>query len=107
MTIESVSVSEVYEAQQAGPIAFIDVREADEIAQIATPFAQNFPLSTFDLDAMAKEFAKDQPLYLMCKAGVRSMRAATLLANAGFTNLHNVEGGIMAWVEAGLPIKSS
>jgi rhodanese-related sulfurtransferase len=34
------------------------------------------------------------------------MRVAAALADAGFTDLTNVTGGIMAWEAAGLPIKT-
>ena len=46
------------------------------------------------------ELPKDTPLYFHCKAGGRSMQAAThFLSNAGFTNVYNVDGGILAWAQ--------
>lgn len=40
--------------------------------------------------------SKDRPLYLLCKAGVRAMKAAEKLAAEGYTNLHVIEGGLDA-----------
>ena len=104
MRIDRVSVSEVFAAHQAGKIALIDVREVDEIAEISTPLAENFPLSELDISAIESQYSKQQPLYIMCKAGGRSMKAASLLQQVGFEHICNVEGGILAWSAAGLPI---
>jgi adenylyltransferase/sulfurtransferase len=38
-------------------------------------------------------------IVIHCKSGVRSAKAVRLLQEAGFSKLHNVEGGITAWAE--------
>jgi adenylyltransferase/sulfurtransferase len=38
-------------------------------------------------------------IVIHCKSGGRSAKAVRLLQEAGFTKLHNVEGGITAWAE--------
>jgi rhodanese-related sulfurtransferase len=45
------------------------------------------------------------PVAVICRSGMRSGRAAKLLAGAGFTDVSNVRGGIMAWRAANLPVK--
>ena len=40
---------------------------------------------------------KDCPVVLHCRSGVRSARALRMLAAAGYTNLYNLKGGILAW----------
>lgn len=45
------------------------------------------------------------PVAVICRSGMRSGRAAKLLAGAGFTNVSNVRGGMMAWTRANLPVK--
>lgn len=104
MAIDRVSVEEVFAAHQAGEIALIDVREIDEVAAISSPLARNFPLSELDIVGIEAQYAKNAPLYLICKGGVRSMKAALMLQEAGFEHLCNVEGGILAWNAAGLPV---
>ncbi len=42
---------------------------------------------------------------LICRSGSRAKKAAEKLAAAGMTNLHILEGGMLAWSEAGLPAK--
>lgn len=41
----------------------------------------------------AEDFDPAKPTYVLCKAGVRSMRAAMVLIDQGFTDVRNVSGG--------------
>jgi phage shock protein E len=41
----------------------------------------------------------DKPVYLYCKSGGRSGKAAIQLKEAGFTKVYDLEGGITAWIE--------
>lgn len=43
---------------------------------------------------------KEKPVLVVCRVGVRSAQAAEMLAGAGFTNAHNVAGGMVAWKKA-------
>ena len=47
---------------------------------------------------------KDQPIYLYCNTGYRSGNAAEILAENGYTNVYNLEHGIMEWNLQNLPI---
>ncbi len=46
----------------------------------------------------------EEPLYLICKGGTRGAKACQKFIDAGYTSVVNVEGGIEAWVAAGLPV---
>ena len=50
------------------------------------------------------EFPKDQPIYLICRVGRRSMIAARELREVGFERIINVAGGITDWIHAGFPV---
>jgi rhodanese-related sulfurtransferase len=90
--------------QESGAITVIDVREPDEFQIVSTTFSENVPLSTFDAAAIAEKFGKQTSLYLLCRSGRRSYKAAELLAAAGCTALYNVDGGILEWEAEGLPV---
>ena len=45
----------------------------------------------------------DAPYLLYCRSGNRSGQAATIMDGLGFSNVANVDGGIISWTEAGLP----
>jgi rhodanese-related sulfurtransferase len=51
------------------------------------------------------DFPKDQPVYVVCRSGNRSLVAARTLVEAGFTDVRNVEGGMIAWAAAGFPVQ--
>jgi adenylyltransferase/sulfurtransferase len=47
---------------------------------------------------------KDEEIVVICHSGSRSMMAAQLLAQAGFKDLRNLQGGMMLWNRKGFPI---
>lgn len=49
-------------------------------------------------------FRNDTPVMVYSSAGYRGARVATWLGKAGYTNVHNLAGGIFAWVNEGRPI---
>lgn len=77
----------------------IDVRTAEEYAAGHLFGAVNIPLSEFqtNLAAWLPRLPREVPLILYCLAGVRSLQAATILAEAGLTNVVNLAGGITEW----------
>ena len=105
MTIKSISVTDVYQLnQESGAITIIDVREVAEYAEVSSTLAINIPLSTFDAKEFGKTHKKSDQIYMLCRSGKRSHKAAQLLEAAGFASLYNIEGGMLAWEAAGLPV---
>jgi adenylyltransferase/sulfurtransferase len=88
----------------AEPFQLIDVREPFE-AQIATLGGELIPLSTI-MDNVGK-IRRDQKVVVHCRSGKRSGDAISQLETmAGFTNLYNLTGGILAYsdtVDASIP----
>lgn len=85
----------------------VDVREPDELAHLAyvAPNVVNIPLS--QLADRSTEIPKDKPVIIACRSGNRSGQGMEQLARLGYTNLINLEGGLYAWEEAGMPVKKS
>ena len=48
--------------------------------------------------------AKETPILIYCESGMRSGTTAKKLVKAGYTNINNLSGGILAWQNASLPI---
>jgi len=103
---ENANVKHAYEHWQAGekspvPFVFIDVRTPEEYAEGHIAGARLIPLQ--ELAQRLSEVPKDKRVYVYCHSGRRSAAAARQLAEAGFTNIENIVGGITAWLEAGYP----
>lgn len=77
----------------------IDVRETWEHDVANIPAARLVPLATFPSIIPELQTAGiDTEILILCKSGVRSARAVEFLKNEGFTNTHNIIGGIDAWL---------
>jgi rhodanese-related sulfurtransferase len=103
--VPSVDVKQAAEMQGDDVGALIvDVREAREYAQIRAKGAVLLPLGR--LNNRVKDLPRDREILLMCRTGGRSSNATQFLVANGFENVANVNGGIMAWYNAGLPTSS-
>ena len=78
---------------------FIDVRETHEYEEFNLG-AQLIPLGdlTGKLDELAAH--KGQEVVVHCRSGARSGMAQQLMQQAGFSNVRNLTGGVLAWQEA-------
>ncbi|QAS53886.1 rhodanese-like domain-containing protein [Halobacillus litoralis] len=73
----------------------IDVREDDEVAQGMVPTAKHIRLS--DVPQSVDQLPKDKEYVMICRSGRRSMNAAEFMNENGFSNVKNMEGGMLGW----------
>jgi rhodanese-related sulfurtransferase len=85
-----------------GEFQVIDVREFSEFDGEHVAEARLMPLSNFERHA--EELDRAKPVYLMCRSGRRAGEAAKRLAAKGFTDIHVIEGGMLEWSRANLPV---
>lgn len=85
----------------------VDVREKNEVNELAydVPDIINIPLSDFENRYL--EIPKDKNVIMVCKSGGRSLRAAGFLVNHGYTNVLNMQHGIVRWVQKGFPTRGN
>jgi rhodanese-related sulfurtransferase len=81
----------------------IDVREYFECKKSRIKGSINIP-SSGNIDTASDTINKDIPLYIYCTSGYRAKKVCARLSEKGFTKLYNLEGGINAWKEEGLPV---
>lgn len=104
--VRHVLPSVAYLANEDPDFLFLDVREEFELvfALIDVKKFECCPLSLI-LDKLDC-FSKDQSIIIVSNKGERSCKVANLLKVQGFLKVFNLDGGIKAWAEAGLPMKS-
>ena len=85
-----------------GGCCLVDVREPIEHAGEHVSGAKLIPLG--QIEQRTSEIDRSVPLVVMCRSGKRGDQAMEKLRTAGFSNVRNLEGGILAWKAAGLPV---
>lgn len=80
----------------------VDVRTPEEYADGHIAGSVNIPLA--ELGNQLSLIPQDIPVIVYCRSGSRSAQAATLLKDAGYTNISDM-GGIVGWVDAGYPVE--
>ena len=88
------------------PVELLDVRTPAEHAAIHVAGTLLLPLDKLNVVAFLRKRGRtDIPLFVMCQSGSRAAKAIVEFRRAGFEGCVQVEGGIEAWVEAGLPVE--
>ena len=102
----TVTVDRLKERAADGSLDLIDVRTPVEFREVHAAGARNVPLDSLDPQVVMgdRNGAADEPLYVCCRGGTRGGKACEKFVAAGFTNVVNVEGGVLAWEQAGLPV---
>jgi len=96
--LPSVTPEEVHAIEGA---YVLDVREASELEQARLDDATHIPLG--ELADRVAELPRDREVYVLCHVGGRSAQATRFLTEQGVRAL-NIDGGIVAWYRAGLPV---
>ncbi|MDR2173032.1 MAG: rhodanese-like domain-containing protein [Burkholderiales bacterium] len=101
-----VSTLEATRLINAGSIVVIDVRDPAAYAEGHLGKAINIPLA--EIRGKLPELRKKSPknVLIYCDRGQKSLAAAKVLAEADKT-IHNLQGGLAAWKEAGLPVEKT
>ena len=100
---DDVDVDTVEAVRQNPGVYLLDVREPNEYAAGHIPGITLIPMG--EVAARLSELPRDKEIIVTCRTGNRSSQVADLLREQGFTNVHNMTGGIVAWEEAGYAVE--
>jgi rhodanese-related sulfurtransferase len=130
MAVQQIPPPEAQALMEKDPqVVYLDVRTVPEFAAGHPQRALNIPVVFFDaahrpvpnpdfLKVVEANVAKDAQIIVGCQAGMRSQRAADILAQAGYTKVANMQGGfggardqagrvvVPGWQECGLPVST-
>jgi rhodanese-related sulfurtransferase len=82
----------------------VDVREDKEVADGLIINSIHIPLGDFKNQLKKLEKYKEKPIIVSCRSGSRSNHACSTLRKNGFQKVHNLRGGVTAWLKEGLPL---
>ena len=99
--MEIVTPQQALEMIQSGSAYGIDVREIDEWDLGHFDLFTLNPLSVFNSDGLPT----DKPIIFICRSGKRSSNACDEVEPSG-RKVINMEGGMLAWQAAGLPMSA-
>ncbi len=86
-------------------VQLIDVRTPREYNEGHIANAKNVNFYDANFYTQMNTLNKDKPLYIYCRSGGRSGKAATKLSDAGFALVYDLKDGFAGWKTAGLPIE--
>ncbi len=99
--VAQISAGDAHQRQNVGAV-IIDVREPDEWRSGHIPGAVHIPLG--QLGKHVGRYDQNQELIMVCRSGNRSAAAVNALAQAGYTKVSNLHGGMIAWNVQRLPV---
>ena len=92
-------------AEKAGIL--LDVRTPGEVARGRLTDATVIDINDARFAQKIDLMQRDKPIFVYCASGGRSGAAAEMMAEKGFAEVYNLEGGLGAWARAGLPVDRS
>lgn len=99
----SIDAAEAARLRDAGALV-LDVREPSEWNEAHIPGATLIPLG--ELSARVSELPRDRQIVVVCRSGNRSQSGRDVLREAGFSSVTSMNGGLIRWQSAGLPLES-
>lgn len=97
-----LGVNDAVKLANARDGVFLDVRSVEHFKAGAVPQSRNVPAA--DLNNKLGSLPKDKPIIIVCERGRTSVGIAQTLKSKGFQEVYCLQGGLSAWVEAGLPL---
>jgi len=102
--ITEVDPSEVHPLLGNG-VAFVDVRESDEVVAGKLPGAKHVPRAYLEQRIEGAVPDRSQRVILYCAAGNRSALAAKTLEELGYENVQSMTGGYTLWKDRGYEVE--
>ena len=101
--VHKLDANEAYQLLQQNPSVFLlDVRTPQEFQQYRLANANLIPIDT--LLARERELPADRPILVYCEVGHRSEKVAGYLAQKGYPEVYDLQGGIWGWQLRKLPV---
>lgn len=97
-----VDVHTVASIKDRPDVYLLDVREQWEYDESHLPGVNLLPMA--EIPANLAKIPTDKEVIVTCRSGNRSSQITDYLRQNGFSNVHNMQGGILAWQQAGYEV---
>ena len=97
-----IDPEQLEQLRQTSTVALLDVRTDPEVTRGLIAGSKHIPLN--QLPGRYQELDPHVLLVVYCQSGARSAQACAWLAERGFEQVRNLQGGLLAWARAGLPL---
>lgn len=96
-TSEVLSLADFKAKIADGKVQLVDVRTPQEFAQGTIGDAVNIDYLGEAFSGKIQALDKSQPVYIFCRSGNRSGKAAKVMQELGFKEIYDLQGGYLAW----------
>lgn len=93
--------------QRTSKSLIIDLNKPEQYAKGHIAGAINMPVVELTADNKKLLKHKDSTVVLVCQSGGESLKGAKSLVSLGFTKVHPLKGGLIAWQKENLPLVAS
>lgn len=100
---DTVDVATVATVMERDDVVVLDVREQWEYDEGHIPGVTLIPMG--EISNRLSEIPTDKEVIVTCRSGNRSGQVTDFLRQQGFDNVHNMDGGIVAWQAAGYDVE--
>lgn len=100
-SVDPMAATEMMNHQQA---VVVDVRPSADFHKGHIINAISIPSNGFANQIGTLSKHKDKPIIVCCRSGAQSASACQQLRKAGFEQVYNLKGGLLAWQSANLPV---
>ncbi len=100
---DTVDAQTVASVKDRADVVVLDVREQWEYDEQHIPGVTLIPMA--EVPNRLSEIPTDKTVIVTCRSGNRSGQVTDYLRQAGYTNVHNMAGGILAWEQAGYTVE--
>lgn len=92
----------IAENKSNSKFVILDVRSPDEYSENHIENAENITYNSQNFEVEIEKLDKDKKYLVYCRSGHRSSNAIKVMIKLGFTDIHNLSGGIRKWKGKGL-----
>ncbi len=103
--MNNITPEEAKKVIDSGEVVVIDVRTPAEYAEGHIAGARNIDIYDDSFADVVEGLPNDETYIVVCRSGGRSTQACLAMHELGISGVINLEGGMMAWSRAGLPME--